>query len=63
MSNKEQLQANNLTLEQIEQFMLNQGVSLVTILNEHLTNKNNPHNVTAAQIGAVPNGVATASVE
>lgn len=63
MSNKEQLQANNLTLEEIETFMLNQGASLVTRLEAHIADKNNPHNVTAVQIGAVPNGVATASVE
>lgn len=63
MSNKEQLQVNNLTLEEIEQFMFNQGASLVTRLENHIANKNNPHNVTAVQIGAVPVGVANASVE
>lgn len=63
MSNKEQLQVNNVALEEVEQFMLNQGTSLVTRLDSHIANKNNPHNVTAVQIGAVPSGVAAASVE
>lgn len=63
MSNKEQLQANNITLAEVEQFMLNQGASLVTIINNHINDKDNPHNVTATQIGAVPAGVASSSVE
>jgi hypothetical protein len=63
MSNKEQLQVNNMTLEEVEQFMLNQGASLVTRLDAHIANKNNPHNITAVQIGAVSVGVAAASVE
>lgn len=63
MSNKEQLQANNITLEEIEQFMLNQGASLVTLLNSHIANQNNPHNVTAAQIGAAPASVVSGVVE
>jgi hypothetical protein len=63
MSNKEQLQANNLTLQQIEEFMLNQGASLVTLLNSHINNKNNPHDITPAQIGAAPANVVNGNVE
>lgn len=63
MSNKEQLQQNNINLTTIANFMSNQGISLVDIVNQHLADENNPHNVTATEIGAVPSGVVTASVE
>lgn len=63
MSNKEQLQLNNVTLEEIEAFMKNQGASLVTLINTHIANQNNPHNVTPAQIGAAPANVVPGGVE
>ena len=46
MSNKSQLQDNNTVLSEIYETMSNNATG-------HINNKNNPHDVTAEQIGAV----------
>ena len=45
MSNKSQLQDNNTVLSEIYETMSNNATG-------HINNKNNPHDVTAEQIGA-----------